>query len=270
MGSTEKAVVVFSGGPDSTAAALWAASEGYEVELLTFQFRNESQYGELSAAMQVARTLGRRHTIFDFKSPMAHFGSEVQVLMHSGTATLEQAGDRGSHEKDRIATKGYRLRFGAGLILAAAANYALCHGTSILIWGATKDDASGGALDYSQDFCGKFAALIGTAVGAAFQIIVPFSSSHKYELFADHFRGREALFAETWSCKSGGIVQCGQCHPCKARRVAARIARVSDSSHYQEMNIEWPFSEDEMADPQRISRADLARIMPSEKPPELL
>lgn len=41
----EKAVVVFSGGPDSVAAALWAVENDYQPELLTFQFRNKASMG---------------------------------------------------------------------------------------------------------------------------------------------------------------------------------------------------------------------------------
>lgn len=84
-----KAIVIFSGGPDSTAAALWAMVHGYEVELVTFQFRNEAQYGELGSAMRVAHLLNLPHTIIDYKSPMNVFSTNMHILMHAGVPPLK-------------------------------------------------------------------------------------------------------------------------------------------------------------------------------------
>ena len=78
-----KAIVVFSGGPDSTAAALWAQQSGYDVELVTFQFRNAEQYGELKASFKVAEIMGLKHTIFDFRSPMQHFSTSSHAFRYA-------------------------------------------------------------------------------------------------------------------------------------------------------------------------------------------
>ncbi len=43
--TNQKAIVIFSGGPDSTAAAKYALERGLNVELLTFQFDTDQQYG---------------------------------------------------------------------------------------------------------------------------------------------------------------------------------------------------------------------------------
>jgi 7-cyano-7-deazaguanine synthase len=249
-----EAVVIFSGGPDSTAAALWALANGYAPELLTFQFRNKAQYGELRAAIDLARELTLEHTIFDFKSPMAHFEPGMHILMHSGTTTSASS----SGEQ--------RLKFGAGLILAAAANYALLYGKSTLIWGATKDDAEGGTLDYTQGFCDKMAELISGTAGQPFRIIAPFSHMRKYEIIAQQFHDKDDLFARSWSCKSDDITQCGECHPCIARRVSARLAVVTDKSIYKATRVNWPFTEQQLADVSLIKPEDLAHILKSEKP----
>jgi len=251
-----KAIVVFSGGPDSTAAALWALEQGYEVELLTFQFRNKEQYGELKAAMEVAGLLNLPHTIFDFKSPMQHFGSKVHILMHSGTKT-------GDHKTD----ESHRLSFGSGMVLTTASNYAVYNGTFRIIWGATADDAGGGRFDYTQEFCDIIADCVARSIGEPFEIRAPFTTMHKH-LVLQHFAGKEKLFARTWSCKMGGRMQSGNCHASIARRVAARLANIDDATEYENREIQWPLTETQFQNPQTISDDDYVRIFASEKHPQ--
>ena len=76
----KNAIVIFSGGPDSTAAAYWAINEGYEVELLTFRFAdNGSQNGELHSAKEVSKELDLQHNFIDFTSPLHQFSSQSRV-----------------------------------------------------------------------------------------------------------------------------------------------------------------------------------------------
>ena len=252
----KKAVVVFSGGPDSTAAALWAMQAEFDVELLTFQFRNKEQYGELKASYDVASYLGLPHSIFDFRSPMQHFPSHVHPLMHSGTKT----GDIDTKES-------HRLSFGAGMVLSTACNYALYNKIYTVIWGATKDDAGGGRFDYTQEFCNLLAMAVSKSTQEDFAIIAPFSTLHKHQVMQS-FVGKEGLFAMTWSCKMGGLVQSGNCHASIARRVAARIAGVRDMTVYDTKDIDWPLSEDKLADISKISEDELVHIFQSEKAPQ--
>src|SRR5690606_7162280 len=60
----EKAVVVFSGGQDSTTCLLWALEKFDHVETVTFLYgqRNSS---ELDSAKRIAADLGVKHTILD-------------------------------------------------------------------------------------------------------------------------------------------------------------------------------------------------------------
>ncbi len=229
---TVPAYVVFSGGPDSTAAALWALQNDLEARLLTFQFKNHEQYGELKSAILLAQALELPHEIFDFKSPMQHFSSDAHVLMHAGTE-IGQKDSTGAH----------RLEFGAGLILSAAANYAIYRGVNTLVWGATKEDALGSSYEYTQEFCDRISELVSTVIKRDFKIIAPLTDLFKHEIVSEYFVGREDLFAQTWSCKKGGAIQSGDCHASIARRVAARIAGIEDKTHYRNQAVELPFSE---------------------------
>jgi len=65
MSDSKKAVVLLSGGVDSTTAMAIARSEGYEVFCLSFQYGQRHAL-ELEAARKVARVLGaKKHLVID-------------------------------------------------------------------------------------------------------------------------------------------------------------------------------------------------------------
>ena len=65
MGAESKAVVLLSGGADSTTALAIAKSEGFEVYALTFRYGQRHEF-EINAARRVAENLGvARHLVAD-------------------------------------------------------------------------------------------------------------------------------------------------------------------------------------------------------------
>jgi 7-cyano-7-deazaguanine synthase in queuosine biosynthesis len=237
----KKAIVIFSGGPDSTAAALWSIAQGYETELLTFLFKDKSQYGELKASIKIADSLSLKQTLFDFKSSMGAFEPNAHILMHAGT---EVVGVDKSLD--------HRLPLGAAMILTTACNYAVYNGIHTVVWGATKSDSQSGNYEYTQDFCDDLASVLSKVVTSKINIIAPFSNMRKYEIIKEYYSAKEALFANTWSCKSGGSVQSGDCHASRARRVAARMAGVPDNTEYLRPLNDWIFTDAEFSNPGSI------------------
>lgn len=243
----KKAIVILSGGPDSTAAALWAIASGLDVSLITFQFRDDEQYGEIYASMRVAEGLKRPHRIIDFKSPIRVFTPNMHIMMHAGVRQME--GDK---------SKPYLMPFGSGTMLSFAASYALHEGINTIVWGATLDDGSAN-FEYSKNFSDALAGLISKATGHDFEILVPFEKKHKPEVVAA-FSGNPALFASTWSCRKGSVLQCGVCEGCAARRVSADLAGVADETIYQQPNFKTPLSRFKKIGLSELSDSDWTRI----------
>ena len=212
-------VVIFSGGPDSTIAALEAAREGGSVELLTLQFKGKEQYGELRSAIRVAEAVDLPHTIIDFRSPLSGFEGHWHIMMHADDPV-------------RSPSSSQLLPFGAGLVLAMSTTYALSVSASRMVWGAIRDDAVA-HRDYSKDFADAFASLVELATGKHIEIALPNANKWKPQVLAA-FRLVPELFALTWSCKYPKTANhCGRCAACVARRSAAYLAGIDDITKYE-------------------------------------
>lgn len=245
-----RALVVFSGGPDSTAAALWGLEKQFTVELLTFQYKHKQQYGEIKSSIDIASALALPHTILDIFTLLSYFSPNAHIMMHSGT----RSGDSESVTE-------HTLPFGTGMILSIAANYAVYKGFDSLIWGATKDDGFDGAYGYSKQIADDIGIIVSKTVGSEFTIYTPFHDLHKHEIIGKFFKGRELLFAKTWSCKKGGAIQSGDCAASVARRIAARLAGIEDSTRYEVMELPATPSHD-------TTEEELAYIMGSPREKE--
>lgn len=249
-----KAIVVFSGGPDSTAAALWAIANGYEVELLTFDFKAQKQYGEIASAVKVATRLKLKHTIIDFRSPMASFGDKVHILMHAGTEVglADQTSD-------------HRMPFGGGMILSTASCYATYNGVNTVIWGANLDDSVGNPYEYTEEFGNYIAKIVSQSIGCPFSILTPFSGKPKAAI-AVEFLNDADLFADTWSCKVESQIQCGECKACVARRAASAAVGLQDNSNYIKPTFDNPIGNKSLQDVMSMDPVERGVIFGSEKP----
>lgn len=144
--SRKLAVLVFSGGQDSTTCLYWAIAQGYAVHAVTMNY-GQRHSREIESARKIAELAGVDHEVIDV--PMILKGTSPLV---SG-ADLEQYKDHaslpGGLEKTFVPMRNQ-------LFLTIAANRAYCLGTNILITGVCEEDY-GGYPDCRQTFIDSLA-----------------------------------------------------------------------------------------------------------------
>ncbi|OQP66239.1 7-cyano-7-deazaguanine synthase [Niastella populi] len=236
----KNAVVIFSGGVDSTAATLWTLEQGYDdVELLTYRFADERrQYGELKGAMTVASHLNLNHTIIDHQIPYPAYPLTNQPFC--------QHIERKELPND-VALYGV-FPFNVALLLIFGASYAALRNATDIIFGAIADEAH-----ISPDFRTEYTELITqllnkskTVTKKEMKVITPLVNKHKWEIM-ETYKGKEDLFHKTWSCKySNDSTHCGECYGCEGRRLGALLAGLDDKTAYKKNEIEFPFSDFEL------------------------
>jgi len=74
METTKKAIILFSGGLDSTTCLAYAKSLGFDCHALSFRY-GQRHAVELEAAKQIAQALDARHIIVDL--PISQFGGSA-------------------------------------------------------------------------------------------------------------------------------------------------------------------------------------------------
>jgi 7-cyano-7-deazaguanine synthase len=104
---------------------------------------------------------------------------------------------------------------------------------SAQIWfGAHAEDAANWAYpDCTPEFVGAMAAAIYIGTYHRVRLITPFIHNSKAEIIEYGFDA-DVPYEKTWSCYAGGLVHCGTCPTCRARKEAFRAAVIPDPTEY--------------------------------------
>jgi 7-cyano-7-deazaguanine synthase len=220
-----KAVVLLSGGLDSTVTLAQAIADGREVVALSFRY-GQRHCRELESAEAVCKTYGVRHVVMDmdmtsFKSALTRKDIDVPE---------DRAGDLSS---DIPVTYVPARNI---IFLSAAAGLAESVGAESIYIGANAVDYSG-YPDCRPEFFKAFEEMLskGTKTGVEgrpVRIVTPILHSTK----ADIVRLGKALGAPlglTWSCYNGGDKACGRCDSCRLRLKGFEEAGCADEIGYR-------------------------------------
>jgi 7-cyano-7-deazaguanine synthase len=137
-GETVKALVVLSGGQDSTTCLYWAIQQGYDVHTITFDYGQKHAL-ELASAFKVAEMAG----LSPGKMELVNLGDRIlkgSSPLVNKSAPLEQYTDHaslpGGLEKTFVPMRNQ-------LFLTIAANRAYVLGCNTLITGVCQEDSGG-------------------------------------------------------------------------------------------------------------------------------
>ncbi len=219
----KKAIVLFSGGLDSTTCLYWALAQGYTCETLTVTY-GQKHAREIDSARAIAAKAGVKTHFLDIHLPWLSSSSLVdpnQAIPSHKLQEIEQLHIPSTY------VPGRNLLF-----LALAGSLLDSMGADTIIAGPNAVDFSG-YPDCTPAFYQAAAQALnrGTqkGVGEGIEVLAPLMNLSK----ADIVRLAASLhvpFELTWSCYAGGEKPCGQCDSCKLRAKGFAQAGVKDTS----------------------------------------
>lgn len=203
----EKAIVVFSGGQDSTTCLFWALKTFKEVEAVTFNY-NQRHKQEIDCAIEIAKELNVRHHILDMNllnqlAPNALTRDDIEI----------KEGEDG--ELPSTFVPGRNLIF-----LSFAAVLASQVGAKHIITGVCETDFSG-YPDCRDSFVKSLNVSINLSMDKEFVIHTPLMWLDKAETWglADDLNALDFVREKTLTCYNGIIGDgCGECPSCKLRK----------------------------------------------------
>lgn len=220
-----KAVIVLSGGLDSTTCAYIAKSEGYEVHCLSFDY-GQRHNKELDCAARIADKIGIDHRIIKLPTPR---GSAL-------TDDIEVPKDRNLEEMSKEIPITY-VPARNTLFIAYALQYAEEIGANAIFIGLTAMDYSG-YPDCRPEYVEAWQNLINLATkktveGGVIELKAPLLHLYKAEII-EMGTDLKVPYQWTWSCYSGGEKACGKCDSCLLRLKGFKEAGQVDPIKYED------------------------------------
>ncbi|MGR5285775.1 7-cyano-7-deazaguanine synthase QueC [Vibrio maritimus] len=204
----KKAVVVFSGGQDSTTCLVQALKEYDEVHAITFDYGQRHKL-EIEVAQALTEKLGVK----------AHKVMDVGLLNELAISSLTRDDIPVSHE---LQENGLPNSFVPGrniLFLTLAGIYAYQIGASAVITGVCETDFSG-YPDCRNDFIKAMNSALMQGMDRELDIVTPLMWLDKAETWAlaDKYDALELVRNETLTCYNGIVGDgCGDCPSCELR-----------------------------------------------------
>lgn len=221
-----KALVLFSGGVDSTTCLAMAIEKYGREEVLALSVGYGQKHSkELEAAAAIADYYGVAHQTLDLS--LIFEGSECSLLKGSEKEVPKSSYAEQLAETDGSPVSTY-VPFRNGLFLASAASIALSRGCSEIYYGAHSDDAAGNAYpDCSKEFNEAINRAISLGSGDQLRVVAPFIGMTKAEVVAVGLK-LNVPYKLTWSCYEGKDKPCGICGTCRDRTAAFRANGIED------------------------------------------
>jgi 7-cyano-7-deazaguanine synthase len=222
------AVVLLSGGLDSSTVAAIAKERGFEVIALTFDY-GQRHRRELESARSVGRALGvREHIVIDLP-----LGEHMDSSLTSTDRDVPRGRPRESISSEIPSTYVPSRNI---IFLSIASSVAESRGSSAVFIAANSVDFSG-YPDCTPEFIAAFQGTldVGTRAGKegrGLKVEAPVLRMTKAEIVREAVRLGVPLEL-TWSCYMGGAKACGRCDSCVLRLEGFAQAGVEDPIEYE-------------------------------------
>lgn len=223
-----EAVVLLSGGLDSSTVLAIAASKGFDIVALTFDY-GQKHRRELDSAIGMAEHFKvREHLII----PLDLGKHMKSSLTHASMPIPEQGNipDIGSKIPSTYVPSRNII------FLSIAASVAESRGAGSVFIATNSVDFSG-YPDCTPEFISAFQHVldVGTKAGKegiGLKVVAPVLEMSKAEIVKEAVRLGVPL-ERTWSCYRGGEKACGRCDSCLLRLEGFRQAGIEDPLEYE-------------------------------------
>ncbi|WP_172120593.1 7-cyano-7-deazaguanine synthase [Actinomyces faecalis] len=225
------AVLLYSGGPDSTTLLYDLLSQGRKVYVLTYNFgeqeaENEKSHGE-SILSLMKGDVEPHH--FDFSESLRRFyGLPKPQFLRKAVVVGKSPID-----------SNYVQPFGSTVALMLTASWALKHDVREIFYAVHQNDSM--FYDNRREYFSLLSQVTAECEGEDYRIsfCTPYLGMSKSDVIQ---KGASlgVPFGMTWSCARGGDVHCGLCDPCKDRQMSFSVAGIEDPVEYEETEVAIP------------------------------
>lgn len=222
---TTKALVILSGGQDSTICLYLAKQQFDQVHAVTFDY-GQRHYIEIECAKNIAKIAKiDTHEVIDVSKLLSSCSP-----LNNDSVELEKYNDYNHMEEvigDRVEHTFVPMR--NSLFLTVAANRAVTLGCNDMFIGVSQDD-NANYPDCTAEFISAQNHAINKSLGIkGFKIHAPllYVQKSKSIQFAQELGAMNAL-AYSHTCYAGQYPPCGECHSCLLRENAFAKAGVVD------------------------------------------
>jgi len=223
--SKKNAVIVFSGGMDSTTLLydIVASKEFNKIYAISFNY-GQNHTKELVVAKKTCEKLRVEQKIVDvsFLGKELLFGSSLTT----GADNIPEGDYNAENMKSTVVPNRNMI------LLSLSAGYAISIGATVLFYGAHKGDHEI-YPDCRFEFVEKMKQVLAICDWSEIELRAPYLDFDKGDIA---IRGKELNvdYALTWTCYKGGEKACGKCGSCVERLEAFEKAGYSDSVEYEE------------------------------------
>lgn len=216
-----KALIVCSGGLDSTAIIGYANKKHTDIKLLHFNYGCRATNKEIEAIKKISAFVGCDYDIID-----------LDYTKFKGESTLfkDKAIETGKKGVEYALDWVYARNL---ILLSIATGYAEANGYGYIYLGSNLEE-SGAYPDNEEQFIIDFNDLLYAAVnnGYKVEIISPLGGLMKKEIIEFGLKYNSPLHL-SWSCYNGEEEHCGKCGPCYMRRKAYERSGYPDLTIYK-------------------------------------
>ncbi len=221
----KKAVIIASGGIDSTTLLYKAVSEGFQVYGLTFIY-GQRHLKEIDSANRISEGLEILHKVIDISAMNELLQGSALTDLNVEVPEVPETADHYDTLKSTIVPNRNAI------FLSIAIGYAESIGANHVFFGAHFSDR-GVYPDCRKEFVDAFQTSERLATDNQELVVdAPFVEMDKSEIVK---LGSElgVPFVQTWTCYKGGEAHCGVCSSCRERKRAFVESGVDDPTEYE-------------------------------------